>query len=125
LSAGSGINPHELFSVSVSPEKAIEVLPKGAGYFYLAFGNSIYEVTGNKKEASVYYKKSIENRPYVQFFFLNQLFPFFSLFPLLKLVASFQKSFLHICCFLFPFLFFEAGYISRRPHANEPHKFRG
>ena len=42
-------------------EKAVELNPKEAGRFYYAFGNRINGCTGNKKEAAVYYKKSVEH----------------------------------------------------------------
>ena len=42
-------------------EKAVELNPKKAGEYYYSFGNRIKACTGNKKEAAVYYKKSVEH----------------------------------------------------------------
>jgi len=42
-------------------EKAVELAPKGAGVSYNAFGAELYKLTGNKSEAAVYLKKSVEH----------------------------------------------------------------
>jgi len=42
-------------------EKAVELNPKKAGEYYCTFGYILFNVTGNKKEAAVYYKKSVEH----------------------------------------------------------------
>jgi tetratricopeptide (TPR) repeat protein len=42
-------------------EKAVELEPDYATLIYKEFGNEIMERTGNKREAAVYYKKSVES----------------------------------------------------------------
>jgi len=42
-------------------EKAAKLNPKEAGMYYFSFGNNLLNSTGNKKEAAVYYKKSVEH----------------------------------------------------------------
>jgi tetratricopeptide (TPR) repeat protein len=45
-------------------EKAVELNPKEAARYYDNFGMAIEEQTGNKKEAAVYLKKSLEHGGY-------------------------------------------------------------
>jgi Tfp pilus assembly protein PilF len=45
-------------------EKAVELNPKNAGECYYSFGYVLFNVTGNKKEAAVYLKKSVEHGDY-------------------------------------------------------------
>jgi tetratricopeptide (TPR) repeat protein len=46
-------------------EKAVELNPKEAGYYYYNFANYIRDLTGDKKTAAVYYKKSVEHGDFI------------------------------------------------------------
>ena len=45
-------------------EKAVKLNPKEAGTYYFSFGNNLLNSTGNKREAAVYFKKSVEHGDY-------------------------------------------------------------
>ena len=54
----------ELENAKADIEKAVKLNPKEAARYYDNFGMGIEEQTGNKKEAAVYLKKSLEHGGY-------------------------------------------------------------
>jgi tetratricopeptide (TPR) repeat protein len=62
--AGIYIALGEMEKAKADLEKAVELNPKEAGYYYNLFANKTRNLTGDKKTASVYYKKSVEHGDY-------------------------------------------------------------
>ena len=51
----------EMKKADADLEKAVELNPKKAGKYYYTFGCNVEYRTGDKKEAAVYYEKSVEH----------------------------------------------------------------
>ena len=65
--AGLNLELAEIEKAKADIEKSVELEPSKAGERYCFFADQMLSKTGNKKEAAVYYKKSVEHGDYIDY----------------------------------------------------------